>query len=167
MWAPQISINTTQIPSDNPHTPPRYPQDNSREHKTPTETKRHKQTASDSPRHCQLLFEYVCWRLLASVCVCWCLLAPCVLRRCLGGVWEVYWGCLMVSEWYLWKSEAVKCVWGVSGLSVLAVRRHSTIFGKTLKSPTFFTWRYWGIKISKCLYVSLTKMIGVMQFLCF
>ena len=128
--APPVAINTTQIPSDIPNTPPRHAQDISGEHKVPADTHRHKQTPADANRRIQTAIGsgLGCPRL--SVCVSWFLLASCVLWSCIGGIWGVYGGCLMVSEWYLWKSEALTCVWRVSGLSVLAVQSHNTILAK-------------------------------------
>ena len=59
-------------------------------------------------------------------------------RNCtIGDVLGVYGGCLMVSEWYLWKSEALECIWGVSGFSVLAVRNHNTILAQPWKGHFF------------------------------
>ena len=138
IWASPIAINTTQIPSDIPHTPPRHPQDIPRELKVPADTNRHKQTPADANRHIPAATGSVLGCPGLSVCVCWFLLASCVLWSCLGGIWGVYGGCLMVSEWYLWKSEALTCVWRVSGLSVLAVQSHNTILAKPWKAQLFW-----------------------------
>ena len=118
---------TTKIHPDalhnTPHAPPRHLQ-------RTQGASRHQQTQTDANRHIQKAAGSVlgCPRL--SVCVCWFLLAACVLWSCLGGIWGVYGGCLMVSEWYVWKSEALTCVWRVYGLSVLAVQSHNTILAK-------------------------------------
>ena len=118
--------DTIRHPQYTSQTPPRH----LRRTKAPADTNRHKQTPADANRHIQKAAGSVlgCPRL--SVCVCWFLLASCVLWSCLGGIWGVYGGCLMVSEWYVWKSEALTCVWRVYGLSVLAVQSHNTILTK-------------------------------------
>ena len=54
-----------------------------------------------------------------------------------GGVWGMSGGCLGVSEWYSWKSEALGCVWGVSGFSVLAVWSRNTILAQPGKAHFF------------------------------
>ena len=46
-------------------------------------------------------------------------------------------GCLGVSEWYSWKSEALGCVGAVSGLSVLAVWSQNTILAQAKKEQLF------------------------------
>ena len=43
------------------------------------------------------------------------------------------------SVWYSWKSEALGCVWGVSGFSVLAVWSQNTSFEKPWKVWLFVT----------------------------
>ena len=85
---------------------------------SPTDPARNTQTAPLSVLGCLGLSVCVCWRLLASH-------APC---RGLGGVWWMSGGCLEVSEWNSWTSEALRCVWGVSGFSVLALWSHNTIW---------------------------------------
>ena len=72
--------------------------------------------------------------------------------------------CLDVLEWYSWTSEALGCVCGASGFSVPAVWGYNTILAKPWKTQFFFPWPYWDIKISKCRYIRLTKMIGFYDF---
>ena len=103
--------------------PPRHPTDtpqtspgNTRFQQTTTDANWHRQTYSNSTCQCLGVSGGVCWRLFAC-CVPW---------RCLGGVCGMSWGCLGVSEWYLWKSEVHGCVGGVSGFSVLAVWSKNT-----------------------------------------
>ena len=86
------------------------------------------QTSTDTARHPKRLTgaAWVC--LAVSVGICCGLLACRVPWRCLGCVygisggcmWDI-WGCLGVSEWFSWKSEALGFVWGVSRFSFLAV----------------------------------------------
>ena len=116
--------NFYEYHSDILQTPPRQPRGISKEHNIPTDTNRHKQTQTDTSRHRQVLFEYV-WHLSLGIC---CRLLACHVPRrrlgvsggCLGGVWGI-------SEWYLWKLEALGCAWGVCGFSVLKVWSKNTI----------------------------------------
>ena len=95
--APQIRLNTTQIPSDTPRgTPQTYP-DNTRRQQMPTDTSRHQQTLPDSSKNtwqCPLVSVAVCWSLLLSIGVCCCLLVSCVVWKCMWGVYVVAWGYL-------------------------------------------------------------------------
>ena len=130
--------DTSPYPPDIPQTTP----GSRRCQQTSTDAARHKQTAPDTQRHWKVLLEYI-WRcLLASVVLCWHLLLPGdvwgVSVGCLGGVWGMSGGCLEVSEWYSWKSEAIGCVWGVSGFSSLAVWRHNTILAQPWKAWLVF-----------------------------
>ena len=115
--------DTPRHPPDIPQTPTKYIQrarDANRRQQTPTDTAIHTQTAPVS----------VLGFLKPSLCVCWCLLlsvgALCSLEMS-WGAWGVLWrayGCLLVVvlEW-----EALGCVLGISGFSVLAVWSRNTI----------------------------------------
>ena len=90
--APQIRLNTTQIPSDTPRGTPQTSSDNTRRQQMPTDTSRHQQTLPDSSKNtwqCPLVSVAVCWSLLLSIGVCCCLLVSCVVWRCLWGVYVV------------------------------------------------------------------------------
>ena len=85
----------------------KYPPDISREVKMSTDnimpqtdTSRHTQTAPVSVQGCLAVSVGICCRLMAS----W------VPWRCLGGVWRMSGGCLGVSGWKSWKSEALRFV---------------------------------------------------------
>ena len=130
--APLISMKTTQIPpdtprypTDTPHTSHRHPPDISREHDMPTDHNRCQQTPPDILKQ-HLSVYWGVWR----GGVCWRLLACLVPWRDLGGVRGMCGGRLGVSEWKSWKSEALGCVWWVSGFSVLAVWSQNTILAK-------------------------------------
>ena len=74
--APQIRLNTTQIPSDTPRGTPQTSPDNTRRQQMPTDANRHQQTLPDSSKsswQCPLVSVAVCWSLLLSVAVCCCL----------------------------------------------------------------------------------------------
>ena len=115
--------DTIRHPQYTSQTPPRHlrrTQGASRHQQTQTDASRRQQTYSKSSWQCLGLSEAVCLCLLVSVGVL------CSLELSwgyLGGDG----GCLMVSKWYLWKSRALKCGWGISGLSVLAVRSYNTL----------------------------------------
>ena len=90
--APQICLNTTQIPSDTPRGTTQTSPDNTRRQQMPTDTNRHQQTLSDSSKstwQCPLVSVAVCWSLLLSIGVCCCLLVSSVVWRCLWGVYVV------------------------------------------------------------------------------
>ena len=116
--------DTPRHPPDIPQTPSRYlqgPRDANRRQQTPTDTARNTQTAHVSVLGCLKLSLCVCWSLLLSVG------ALCSLEiswGCMGGVvgdiWEYLSGNSL--EW-----EALRCVWGVSVFSVLAVWSRNAI----------------------------------------
>ena len=159
-----MSMNTSLIPPDTPQKMPRHPPDISREDKKPTDNNRRQQTLPDILKQHRSVSWGVCDCLFMSAGACCRLLASCVYWICLGGVWSLFGEVSGVSEWYSWKLEALGCVWVVSGLSVPAVWSYNTILAKPWKTPFFFTWPYWDIKILKCLYIRLTKMIGFYDF---
>ena len=72
-----------------------------------------------------------------------------------------------LSEWGSWKSEAIGCVWGISGFASLAVWSQNTILAQPWKAWLVFIWLYWDIKKSKCPYLSSTKMVGFCNFFVF
>ena len=118
---------------------------------------RHTQTAPVSIRGCLEVSDVVCCRLLIS----W------VPWSCLEGVWGISGGCLGISEWYSWKLEALRRVWGVSGIPVLTVWSRSIFFSTALKPATFFAGPFWNIKIYKCPYIRFPKIIGLRDFFVF
>ena len=123
--------DTPRHPPDIPQTPPRHlqgAQHANRRQQTPIDTARHTQTAPVSVQKCLAVYVGICWRLLACF-VPW---------RCLGGVCGISGGCLGVSEWYSWISEALGCVWGVSGFSVLQYGA-KTPFWHNPKKHNFFS----------------------------
>ena len=159
-----MSMNTILIPPDTPQTSPRHPPDISREHKKPTDNNRRQQTLPDTLKQ-HLSVSWGVWDcLFMSVGACCGLLASCVYWICLGGVLGMFGEVSGGFEWYSWKLEALGCVWVVSGFSVPAEWSYNTILAKPWKTQFFFTWPYWDIKILKCLYIRLTKMIGFYDF---
>ena len=72
-------------------------------------------------------------------------------------------GCLRVSECYFWKSEALRCVLGSQPLQYGAI----TLFWHSPERHDFFHLTIARLKISKCLYMRLTKMIGLYDFVVF
>ena len=107
--------DTPKHPPDIPKTPPSYLQGTqyaNRQQQTPTDTTRHTQTAPIS--------DFWSLTLAVSVGVCCCLLACYVPWGCPGGVWGMSVWCFGASEWYSFKSEALGCVWGLSGFSLLS-----------------------------------------------
>ena len=107
---------------------------------TKTDAKKHCQTFSNST--CQFLgvFGDVCWRLVAYVGM---LCSTEMLWGYRGNVW----GCLGESELNSWKLEVHKCVWGVYGLSILAVWSENTILAQPWMVRFSVNWPYWNIKI--------------------
>ena len=166
-WEPRYPPNTSKrlripwLPLRYPKTPPRHPKGtpqispgNTTFQQTPTDTARHPKTLRGAV--------WVC--LAVSIGVCCCLFACPVQWRCLGGVCGISGGCPGIFEWYSWKSEALGCVWGVSGLSVLAVWSQNTILAQPQNGTIFLTWLYWDIKIPKPPHISFPKMIGLVHF---
>ena len=111
---------------DIPKTTPRHLQGtqdvNSRQH-APTNTSEHTQTAPVSVLGCLGLSVYACWRLLWSFGIL------CLLDMS-GGVLGMFGEVSGAFEWYSWKSEALGCVWVVSGFSVPAEWSYNTILAK-------------------------------------
>ena len=88
---------------------------------------RHTQTAPVSIRGCLEVSDVVCCRLLIS----W------VPWSCLEGVWGISGGCLGISEWFSWKLEALRRVWGVSGIPVLTVWSRSIFLAQPWNPQLF------------------------------
>ena len=133
IWAPLVSMNTTQIPPDTPQTSPRHPSDMSRELKMSTDNNTRQQTPPVILQQHLSVSEGVwgvCWRLLSSVDI-----LPSLEMS--WGVWGMSEGCLWVFEWYSWKSEMLECVWGVSGSSILAVWSCNTTLAQPWKAQFF------------------------------
>ena len=135
---------------DIPKTTPRHlqgTQDVNRRQHAPTDTSEHTQTAPVSVWGC----------LLASVVICCRLLISWVPWRCLGGIWGLsggIWGVFMETGG---TQTCLKGIWDSSPYNMEPLH----YFGTALKRTTFFAWPYWGIKISKCLYIRFTKIIGL------
>ena len=106
-----------------PDTPKTSPE-NARRQPTPTDTNRRQQTRMDIFKQQLAVSWGVRGCLFVSIGFCWRLAFSGDVLGCLEGVWR----CLMVSEtqtqWYLWQSEALKCIWRASGFSPLAVQSH-------------------------------------------
>ena len=90
------------------------------EQQTSTDTNRHRQTYSNSTCQC----------LGVSFGVCWHVAFP-------GEALGVPGGCLEVSEWHSWKSEALECVWGYLGSHSLQYGA-KTLFWHNPKKKDFF-----------------------------
>ena len=156
-------MNTTQIPPNTSQTPPRHPPDIPREHEMPNDNNRCQETLPDFLKE-HLSVSWGLWRcLLASVGICW----HVMFMRCRGVIRGMFGGCLGKAEWYSWKSEAHKCVWGVYGFSSLAVWSENTILVQPRTVRFFVNWPYWDLKLPKWPHVSFPKMIGLCHFLQF
>ena len=127
IWAPPVFMNTTQIPPDTPQTSPKNPSDISRELKMSTDDNMRQQTPPDILKQHLSVSEGVWWCLLPSVDIL-------ISLEMSWGVWGMSRGCLWVFEWHSWKSEVLRCVWGVSGFSVLAVCSCSTTLAQPWKA---------------------------------
>ena len=117
-WEPRYSTNTSerlQFPWISHRTPPRHPPDNPKAspgnmtcQETTTDANRHSQTSQDTAM--------CCWVCLAVSFGASCSLLLSVGMSCSldmsGAVWGMSGAFLRVSEWYLWKLEALRCVWG-------------------------------------------------------
>ena len=151
-------MNSTQIPPDTLKHSPDNPMASLRNmtcQQTPTDTAKDPKNLTGA-----------IWESLAMFLgICCCLLAFHVPRGYLGGVWEESEGCLGVSEWYSWKLEALEYVWGVYGFSILAVWSENTILAQPWMVRFSVNWPYWDIKIPKPPHISISKMIGLCNFL--
>ena len=150
-------------PQDTPQTPP----DISREVKMSTDNNMTQQTPSNILRQHLIVSEGVWECLFVSVGFCFRLLTSWVPWRCLG-VSEGCSGGVSMGIWVVFMEiySARMCL-GVSGFSVLAVWSYNTTMTQPWKKQLFLIWPYWDIKISKCLYIRLTKNIGFCNFLVF
>ena len=97
----------SDTPRHPPYTPETYP-GNLKCQQTPTDTNGHPQTPSINDRCCLSKSGSVCW------CPLWSVGILCSLEMS-RGVWGISGGYLGVSEWYSWKLEAIRCVWGLLG----------------------------------------------------
>ena len=149
--------DTPRQPPDIPQTPPGPLQgawDANRWQQTTTDTNTQPQTPQDTDECWLSMSGGVCWHLLSSLAISY------SLEMC-GGVWGMSGGCLGVSEWYSWKSEALECVCGVSGFSVLAVWSHNTILAQPWKArPVSLDYTETSKYQNVYIYLSLTKMLG-------
>ena len=146
--------------SDTPRHHPDIPKttpDISRELKMSTDDNMRQQTPPNILKQHLSVSEGVCWPLLSSVVVCCRLLISWAPWRCLGGIWGLsggIWGVFMETGG---TQTCLKGIWDSSPYNMEPLH----YFGTALKRTTFFAWPYWGIKISKCLYIRFTKIIGL------
>ena len=144
--------DTLGHPTDTPQTSP----GNTTCQQTTRDANRHRQTYSSSTCQCLAVSGGVCWRLLACS-VPW---------RGLGGVWWMSVGCLEVSAWHSWKSEALGCVWGYLGSHSLHYGA-KTLFWYIPKMQDFCshdpteTFRYQNGRI-----LALQKSLGLICHFC-
>ena len=137
-WNPRYPSNMSEclqfpwIPLRYPQTSPKHPPDISRELKISTDDNRRQQTTTDTSRHPQIPTGAVWVCLEVSVGACCGLLTSWVPWRCLEGVWEVSGGCLGT-----WKLEALRCVWGVSGIPVHTVWSRSIFLAQPWNPQLF------------------------------
>jgi len=157
-------MNTTQIPprhhTDIPKATPRHlqgSQDVNRRQNAPTETSRHTQTAPVSVWGCLLASFVICCRLLSSVDI----LSSMEMS---GGVFR---GCLGVSEGYSWKLEALRRVWGVTGIPVLTVWSRNIILAQPWNAQLFLLDQTKGSKYQNVFVKGLQKSLGYGIFLFF
>ena len=150
-------MNTTQIPPDIPQTPSRHlqgTQDINRRQQTTTDDNRHLQTPSDTDRCCLSVSGGVCWRMLSFVDI---LSSLEMSGGCFGDVWVVSGGIWVV---FMETRGTQRCFRSIRDSSPYKMEPWH-YFGTALKHITFFARPYWGIKISKCLYIRFTKIIGL------
>ena len=166
-WNPRYPSNTSEclqfpwIPLRYPQTTPKYPprhlqgtQDINRRQQMTTDAKRRKQTPSDTDRCCLSMFGSVCWRMLSSVDI---LSSLEMSGGCFGDVWVVSGGIWVV---FMETKGTQRCFRSIRDSSPYKMEPWH-YFGTALKHITFFARPYWGIKISKCLYIRFTKIIGL------
>ena len=146
--------------SDTPRHPPNTLQTspgNSRYQQTTTDDNRWQQSPTDTLRHWQVLlsmFGSVCWRMLSSVDI---LSSLEMSGGCFGDVWVVSGGIWVV---FMETKGTQRCFRSIRDSSPYKMEPWH-YFGTALKHITFFARPYWGIKISKCLYIRFTKIIGL------
>ena len=157
-------MNITQIPPDTSTDTTHTYTDNTRCLRVPTDTKRGQQTSTDNNRHCQVLFEYVLQCLLVSVDVCWCLLVSIGILCCLQMSGWCLWRCQGLSGWYSWVSEVLGCHMGALWVPSPCKVEQSHYLKTAPKDHSYHQTLYGDIKITKCPYVSLTKMAGFCHF---
>ena len=165
-WNPRYPSNTSEclqfprIPlrysQTTPQIPPQTSPGNSRYQQTTTDDNRWQQSPTDTLRHWQVLsmFGSVYWRMLSSVDILSFLEMS---GGCFGDVWVVSGGIWVV---FMETRGTQRCFRSIRDSSPYKMEPWH-YFGTALKHITFFARPYWGIKISKCLYIRLTKIIGL------
>ena len=123
----------------------------------PTDTSRHTQTAPVSVWGCLLASFVICCRLLSSVDI----LSSMEMS---GGVFR---GCLGVSEGYSWKLEALRRVWGVTGIPVLTVWSRNIILAQPWNAQLFLLDQTKASKYQNVFVKGLQKSLGYGIFLFF
>ena len=85
----------------------------------------------------------------------------------MNSAWGMFWGYWIVVGWCLRTFMVFGCVWGIILVFIpcRVVNLHRCDIA--LKGNIFFTWPYWDIKISKCLYIRLKKMVEFCNLLIF
>ena len=161
---------TTVIPKyrlDNPKHHSRHPHmfktDYNYQH-TPTDTNRHHQTFSNTPRHhsgggwqCLGVPGAVLGCLVLSGGVLCCLGVD---RKMLRAVWDAFMG--VSGTWV-----SLGCYPRAQPLQDRAWIKQLYHVSTTPNNKICFTWLYWDIKISKCLYIRLKKMVEFCNLLIF
>ena len=158
---------TTVIPKyrlDNPKHHSRHPhmfKTDYRHQHTPTDTNRHHQTFSNTPRH----HSGGGWQCLGVPgAVLGCLVLSRDVLCCLGvdskmlrAVWDAFMG-VSLSQILLWVWDVIR------ELSPCGIELGSSNCSMFAQLPIIryicFTWLYWDIKISKCLYLRLKKWLS-------
>ena len=150
---PRHPSDTPTRPPDTPLSPPWI----KRHQQTPTDTARHTQTAPVSVWGCLLASFVICCRLLSSVDI----LSSMEMS---GGVFR---GCLGVSEGYSWKLEALRRVWGVTGIPVLTVWSRNIILAQPWNAQLFLLDQTKASKYQNVFVKGLQKSLGYGIFLFF
>ena len=163
--------NTSDINKYHPYTPtqpPRHHLDISRRQKTATYANRHQPLSTCTFSHPQTTPGSVCGCLGVSVGVCLVSVSFCWHQLVYGDVWMMSGGGVR-GIWTVFMDVCGDrmCLGGVMQLLIPCRLENSHCFCIAMKGRIFFTWPYWDIKISKCPYVSLTKMLGFYNFFVF
>ena len=132
-----------------------------------TDDKMRQQTPPDILKQHLSVSEGVCWRLLVSVGVCCHLLSSVDILSSLEMSGGVFGGCLGVSEGYSWKLEALRRVWGVTGIPVLTVWSRNIILAQPWNAQLFLLDQTEASKYQNVFVKGLQKSLGYGIFLFF